>query len=90
MSKQDNVKILCESAILKVEEAIKTHNEGNPADLSVPLLQNVKSELTRMTEVLQPSKFKPSYPRFIMDWPDEYGLVSYLSEVAYQYGRLKG
>ena len=90
MRKQDNIKGLCEAAILKVEAAINAHEKGEPADLSIPFLKNVRGELTKMSETLKPSNFKPSYPKFMMDWADEHGLVKYLSEVAYQYGRLKG
>jgi hypothetical protein len=89
MSNIEKIAGLCDAAITKVDDAIASHERGEPADLSIPMLQKVKTELVKMRENLKPSVFKPSYPRFVLDWPDEHGLVAYLSEVAYQYSRIK-
>ncbi len=80
---------LCSEALARVDEAIRCHHQGEPADLSIPLLQSVRRELQKMQQVLDPAVFSPSYGRFILDWPDEHGLVSFLLEVDYQYGRIK-
>jgi hypothetical protein len=87
--KTSRVEGLCRSAIERVDKAISQHEDGQPADLSLPLLTKVRDELEKMLEALSPSKYRPTYGRFILDWPDEHGLVGYLTEVGYQYGRLK-
>lgn len=79
---------LCKQAIEKVDEAIAKHEAGEPADLSISMLHKVRIELETMSVEMSSSKFKPSYPRFVMDWPDEHGLIAYLVEVSYQYSRL--
>jgi hypothetical protein len=79
----------CEAAISRIDSAIINHEQNKPEDLSVPLLRKVRVELLQMKDALSPSIFLPSYARFILDWPAEHGLVKQLSDVAYQYGRLK-
>ncbi|MGG4610625.1 hypothetical protein [Providencia sp. Me31A] len=49
----------------------------------------MKSELTEMIRVEVPQEYKPSYPRFIMDWPDETGLISALIDADYKKIRKK-
>jgi hypothetical protein len=79
----------CQAAIDRVDLAIRNHEQNMPEDLSVPMLRTVREELFQMKAALSPSIFRPSYGRFVLDWPDEHGLVRQLSELGYQYERLK-
>jgi hypothetical protein len=90
MSKREQVAELCGMALKRVDESIARHERGDLADLSISMLMKIRKELLEMEKHLNPSAFKPTYPRFVLDWPDKTGLVSYLSNVAYQYGRIKG
>lgn len=79
----------CQAAIDRVDLAILNHDQNRPEDLSIPLLGKVREELIQMNTALSPSVFRPSYGRFVLDWPDERGLVRLLSDVGHQYERLK-
>lgn len=72
-----------------VEDAIELHKNGKNAPLSIDVLNKVKSELTEMIRVMDPQEYKPSYPRFIMDWPDETGLISALIDADYNYKKIR-
>jgi len=87
--KYDQVNLLCEQAIARVEKAVLNHKNREPEDLSLAMLENIRVELIKMKMAMSPSRFQPTYGRFIIDWPDEHGLVKKLSELNYQYGRLK-
>lgn len=77
-------------ALDAVEAAIKAHSVGaDDAPLSVTMLTRVRSELEKMREQMSSRDYSPTYPRFVMDWPDESGLVKLLIDVAYEYGRSK-
>lgn len=82
--------LMISSALDEVTEALAKHMQGAPAPLSSALLAQVQKELETMRQVMNPAAFKPGYPRFLLDWPDETGLVERLSELAYAYGKLKG
>ena len=82
-----NTESLCDKAIQRVDLAIAKHEKGEPEDLSVPLLAIVRRELESMREARDMGKFCPGYGRFILDWPDEHGLVDFLLEVEYEYKR---
>ena len=88
-AKKDRVQNLCSAAIKRVDEAIANHQGGQPEDLSVPMLINIRAELVNMQGALAPGTFRPSFGRFILDWPDQHGLIQQLSNVAYEYERLK-
>ncbi|TDB42672.1 hypothetical protein [Photorhabdus khanii] len=68
-----------------VLEAIELHKNGKPAPLSIDVLNKVRRELEEMIKVMDPKAYIPSYPRFISDWPDEFGLIEKLISVAYYY-----
>lgn len=87
--KKVSVEQQCEMAIDRVDLAIRNHEQKKAEDLSIPLLRKVREELVQMKAALSPSVFRPSYGRFVLDWPDEHGLVRQLSDVGYQYERLK-
>lgn len=76
-------------ALDAVDAAIAAHAAGSDAPLSMTMLARVKSELKRMREQTSPRDYSPTFPRFVMDWPDESGLVKLLVDVAYEYGRSK-
>ncbi|MFY0403625.1 hypothetical protein V8Z79_03405 [Pantoea dispersa] len=49
----------------------------------------VKKELEEMIKVMDPKDYMPGYPRFILDWPDEDGLIEELVDIAYQYEKIR-
>jgi hypothetical protein len=87
--KKSSIEQQCRAAIDRVDLAMLNHEKNKPEDLSLPLLGKVKEELIQMKTALSPAVFRPSYGRFVLDWPDEHGLVRLLSDVGYQYERLK-
>lgn len=84
-----SVKLLLEHSVEKVTYAISRHERNENAPLSRQVLLQIKKELEEMIRVMDPKIYKPSYPRFILDWPDEKGLIEELIDVAYQYNNLK-
>ena len=80
---------LCRNALERVDQAICNHEHNVPEDLSLPILNRIRNELLQMLEKLSPSQFRPTYGRFILDWPDEHGLIKTLSDVEYEYERIK-
>jgi hypothetical protein len=79
----------CQVAIDRVDVAIRNHEQNRPEDLSIPMLRKVREELVQMKAALSPSVFRPTYGRFVLDWPDKHGLIRLLSDLEYQYERLK-
>lgn len=88
-NKKLSVEQRCQAAIDRVDLAIRNHEQNKPEDLSIPLLRKVREELVQMKAALSPSVFCPSYGRFVLDWPDEHGLIRQLSDVSYEYERLE-
>lgn len=78
---------LCVRALERVDEATANHLAGRSDDLSIGTLENVKRDLERMLQALDKTKFSPSYSRFILDWPDEHGLIDFLLGVSQNYKR---
>lgn len=78
-----------EAAIAAVDAAIAAHVASETAPLSLPVLRQVIDELKKMREYSAAQGFLPTYPRFIMDWPDDSGLVDLLVDVAYEYKKTK-
>lgn len=76
-------------ALGAVDAAIAAHTAGSDAPLSLTILARVRSELEKMREHTNSKRYLPTFPRFVMDWPDETGLVKLLVDVAYEYGRSK-
>jgi len=83
----DAMKNMLMNAHEEVLRAIELHKNGDKAPLSAGILNNVKRELEDMMEAMDPKIYVPSYPRFILDWPedDETGLVRKLMHVSYIY-----
>jgi hypothetical protein len=81
---------MIEEAIDAVEKSIVAHKSGVQAPLSLTMLLRVRAELENMRKHLSPKSYAPSYQRFVMDWPDETGLVKKLMSVAYEYNKVKG
>lgn len=79
-----------DEAIVVVEKSIAAHKAGIQAPLSLTMLVRVQGELEKMRTYLSPTGYVPTYPRFVMDWPDDTGLVKQLMNVAYEYNRVKG
>lgn len=80
-----NISSLCDQALKRVDLAIERHQEGQPEDLNIPVLHQVREEIEQMKTALDKSKFQPIYGRFILDWPDDHGLVEFLLNVAQRY-----
>jgi hypothetical protein len=51
----------------EVDAAIAAHERKEAAPFSAVMLKKVRSELNYMRES---GAFVPSYPRFVLDWPD--------------------
>ena len=88
MERKEKVLELCKDALIRVNSAIEDHRAGRPADLSEYMLLKIKDELEKMTSSLDVQKFRPTFARPLLDWPDEHGLVEILMKVSYEYERL--
>ena len=51
------------------------------------MLFNIKLELEKMLAVLNKSKYLPSYPRFLLDYPEN-DLINFLLDVSYKYKKM--
>jgi len=49
----------------------------------------VKKELEEMIKVMDSKAYMPGYAHFILDWPDEDGLIEELVDVPYQYEKIR-
>lgn len=81
--------ILLKGSLDKVNYAIWRHENGQAGPLSVHVLARVKRELEEMIKVMNPKNYAPTYPRYILDWPDEDGLIKELIDVAYLYQKIR-
>ena len=81
--------VLLRLSLKKVINAIDRHERNELAPLSIQVLIQIKKELEEMVSTMNPEVYKPGYPRFILDWPDEDGLIEELVDVAYQYNNMK-
>lgn len=73
----------------KVIDAMNKYKYGEVAPLSPQVLIKVKTELEEKIKVMDPKIYMPGYPRFILDWPDDDGLLEALLNTAYQYGEIR-
>lgn len=87
--RKEQVQVLIDAAIAMVDEAVAAHERGEPADLSVSMLRKVRTELERMAMAMSRQVFRPGFGRFLLEWPDEHGLVKRLMAVEYHYERMK-
>ena len=85
----DSFELLVNNTLKRVVDSIKKHENRIVAPLSIQLLTQVKKELEQMIIIMNPRVFMPNYPRFILDWPDEDGLIEELINIAYQYKKIK-
>jgi hypothetical protein len=85
--KPERAAAVCERALDRVDVAIENRRSGRPEDLSIEVLQQVRQQLQRMFETLDAKEFSPSYGRFILDWPDEHGLIEELLVASQEYLR---
>ena len=85
----DSFELLVNNALKRVVDSIKKHEKRSIAPLSIQLFNQVKNELEQMIRIMNPRVFMPNYPRFILDWPDEDGLIEELINIAYQYKKIK-
>lgn len=84
-----SLNILISIAIEKIIDAIERHGRNEMAPLSIKLLLQTKKELEVMIQEMNPDFYMPQYPRFILDWPGDEGLVEELINIVYQYGKTK-
>ncbi len=73
----------------KVNKEIENSRIGKGTDreLSIAMLLNIKLELTKMLGILDKTKYHPSYPRFLLDYPDT-KLADILLDVSYKYKKM--
>lgn len=86
---KSSFELLLNEVIKKVDEAINQHERNEVAPLSFQALMQVKKELKEMKRVMDPKVYMPGYPRFILDWPDEDGLIDELINISYLYGKIR-
>lgn len=80
--------ILNES-LSKIDDAVNRNERNEKAPISISALIEVKKELEEMKRVMDPKIYMPGYPRFILDWPDEDGLVDELVNISYLYAKIR-
>lgn len=80
---------LITEALEKVNKEIENSRIGKDTDRELPMamLLNIKLELTKMLEILDKTKYQPSYPRFLLDYPDA-KLADILLNVSYKYKKM--
>lgn len=86
---KSSFELLLNEAIKKIDDAINRHERSEIAPLSFQALKQVKKELEEMKKVMDPKMYMPGYPRFILDWPDEDGLIDELINISYLYGKIR-
>ncbi len=76
-------------ALEKVDKKIEDSRISKCADEGLPMtmLFNIKLELEKMLAVLNKSKYLPSYPRFLLDYPEN-DLINFLLDVSYKYKKM--
>ncbi|MBN3066303.1 hypothetical protein H5A21_20055 [Pectobacterium aquaticum] len=84
-----SVELLLKDTLNAVLDAIELHKNGQPAPLSISFLNKTKLELEQMIKIMDPSVYKPMYPRFALDWPDDSELMEKLFSASYMYGKIK-
>ncbi|MEM7249190.1 MAG: hypothetical protein AAF533_27975 [Acidobacteriota bacterium] len=80
---------LLEEGLARVDLALERHGRGEPEDLSVGILTSVRRDLQKMQVALDPATYCSAYPRFVLDWPNEHGLIDLLVHVHAEYDKLK-
>ena len=77
---------LITEALDKVNKEIEKSRIGKDTDRELPIamLLNIKLELTKMLEILDKTKYQPSYPRFLLDTK----LADILLNVSYKYKKM--
>ena len=80
---------LITEALDKVNKENENSRIGKDTDRELPIamLLNIKLELTKMLEILDKTKYQPSYPRFLLDYPDT-KLADILLNVSYKYKKM--
>ncbi|PLY35964.1 hypothetical protein F164LOC_17790 [Pectobacterium carotovorum] len=83
------IEVILKDTLDAVSDAIELHKNGQPAPLSINFLNKTKLELEQMIKIMDPSVYKPAYPRFALDWPDDSELMDKLFSASYMYGKIK-
>jgi len=86
---KSSFELLLNEVIKKIDDAINRHERSEVAHLSFQALMQVKDELEEMKKVMDPKMYMPGYPRFILDWPGEDGLIAELINISYLYGKIR-
>lgn len=84
-----SVEIVLKETLDAVYDALKLHRNNQPAPLSISFLNKTALELKQMIKIMDPSIYKPGYPRFALDWPDDAELIDKLISASYLYGKIK-
>ena len=85
MEKYKKIFNLCGQAISQLDKAISNRDKSNSEEISLDVLLSIKKEIVKMQNVLDSSKYMPTYGRFLVDYPDESGLVDFLLRVSQEY-----
>lgn len=72
--KKEIVKQKCNEALLEIEKELKLEKReliisGYDFTLTKSALINIESEIKMMLKVFDKRKYKPTYPRFLLDFP---------------------
>ena len=86
--RRSRIAVECQIMLDRLDQAAKNHDDGVPEDLSPAMLAKIMDEVQQMLEALSNKQFKPSFGRFVLDWPDEHGLVDGLLKLLESYSRL--
>ena len=87
MNKKEILINKCQEAIYKIEDSLlKSEIEFTNSSLPKSVLVNVKNEILTMISILDKRKYKPNYPRFILDYPES-ELQNLLIDVSYLYNK---
>lgn len=86
---KSSFELILNEGIKKIDDAINWHERNKVAPLSLKVLMQVKKELEEMKRVMDPKIYMPAYLRFILDWPDEDGLIDELIHISYLYGKIR-
>ncbi len=86
--KQTKISAECDRMLERLTQAATNHESGIAEDLSPAMIATVRREVEQMREALSNKQFKPSFGRFVLDWPDEHGLVDGLLKLLESYSRL--
>ena len=67
---------------------INKHSINKQGEYNMNILMNCLDEIQKMSNIRDSSKYQPSYPKFILDWPEHSELGEKLLKIVNYYERL--